>query len=98
MLVSEVERRAYKRLPIECEVVYDTGESETHGRGAGKNLSGNGILFVSDRALPLGAKLQVQIIPSIRSIAPMTALIKVVRVEAAARQYTIAGTIEKVIN
>lgn len=91
------ERRAYKRLPVDCDVVVREPGGPEVGRGNGKNLSGGGILFTAERILKVGTELEISLLPSVRSIAPMTALIKIVRVEREARDYAIAGSIQKVL-
>jgi len=96
MLPTE-ERRAFKRLPVNCRVIVREPGGQELGRGSGKNLSGGGILFIAGQAVEVGDELEVSLVPSMERMAPMTALIKVVRVERAARDYTIAGSIQKVL-
>lgn len=100
MLLND-ERRAFKRLPVNCGVVVREPGGPELGRGSGKNLSGGGILFIAGQSLEIGAELEVSLVPSLERITPMTALIKVVRVERverAAHDYEIAGSIQKVLS
>ena len=91
------DRRAFKRLPVNCSVVVREPGGAELGRGSGKNLSGGGILFITPQQVRVGTELEVSLVPSLDRMIPMTALIKVVRVEPESRDFAIAGSIQKVL-
>lgn len=96
MLPNE-ERRAFKRLPVNCSVVVREPGGLELGRGNSKNLSGGGILFTVEQSVHVGTELEVSLVPGLDRMPPMTALIKVVRVERESDDYAIAGSIQKVL-
>lgn len=96
MLPNE-DRRAFRRLPVNCSVVLREPGGPELGRGNGKNLSGGGILFTATQVVRVGTELEVSLMPSLERMTPMTALIKVVRVESESRDFAIAGSIQKVL-
>ncbi len=101
MLLSKVERRAYARLPIDCKVAYmRVGESRL-SYGAGRNLSGNGILFSTLEAIPIGTELEINVLPSLTHLSPLNAVVEVVRLEPDAsdtRQFGICGRIQQILS
>ena len=99
MLVNDKERRAFNRLPIDCDVIYKRPGASAVLIGKGKNLSASGILFMADRAITVGTEIEVNLMPSTRNLAPLNALVKVVRMapSPSVSQFAIAGTIEKII-
>lgn len=56
-------------------------------------MSGSGLLFPADREYPLGAKLEVSVIPDQAVAPPLEAVVEVVRVSysEADEKYAIAG-------
>ena len=100
MLINRVEKRAFARMTVDCEVTFrEPGETRVR-TGRGRNLSANGILFVTDRAIDVGTELEINVMPSSDSISPLKALLEVVRLESSANaeQFTIAGRFKQVLN
>jgi hypothetical protein len=62
--VSATERRKSSRFPIERELRYKTLNQRTEimaGNGKTLNISSSGVLFTSDRDLPVGTRLELSI-------------------------------------
>ena len=97
MLLDE-ERRAFKRLPVSCQVIFKQPGEQQSRAGTGMNLSGNGILFTTDRSIPIGTELEINVQPTMRSFSPLRAIVKIVRIEPTRNQYVLAGAIQRVIN
>lgn len=100
MINNPKDRRAFTRLPIDCRVTFKRPGDKDVAFGAGRNLSACGVQFVADRPLILGTELEVNIMPSSRLIAPLNAMVKVVRLEAGADadEFLVAGAIQEMIN
>ena len=61
---EERERRASKRFSIDCTIRYrilDDGPAGLSGTGRTVNLSSGGMLIVTDRLLPPGKRLEVEV-------------------------------------
>ena len=75
------EKRDFIRIDIDCEISYkkaNSDEAATIGRVA--NLSGRGMMFISDSELEKDALLEVNINPSNILTPALHANVKVVRV------------------
>jgi len=55
------ERRSSWRFLIECEIRYRVVDVEVFSRGKTVNISTGGMLIVTDRLLPAGMQLQVEV-------------------------------------
>lgn len=99
MLVTQGERRAFTRLPVNCRVVLKANEEKREIQGRGLNLSGNGIMFLAPEELAVGTELEVNVLPTLPSLAPLTALVKVVRAERSAQpnEFAVAGKIKQIL-
>ncbi len=100
MLVNEAERREFQRLPLQCKIEYKQPGDQDILYGTGRNLSGSGISFTTDRAVTVGTELEIDVIPTTDKLQPLSALIKVVRMEPSpsARQFVIGGAIQKILS
>lgn len=97
MLITQAEKRSFPRIPLgNCQVTYQLPNEQTKGRGIGKNLSGNGILFITDEHLLAGTLLEISVTPVINISPSLDVLIEVVRVDLCADAYEIAGLFREV--
>lgn len=96
MLLDD-DRRAFKRLPMESTVLFRAMDESQPMYGAGRNLSGNGISFITDRSVPVGSELDVRVMPTLQRLSPLNARVKVVRVQRDAHHYVVSGLIEKIM-
>lgn len=70
------------------------GQERAHD-GFCLNISGSGVLFEADRAVDVGAAIEVHLIPQRKLVAPLTAYVEVVRCTVLdGGQYRIAGAIK----
>lgn len=91
-----VERRIFRRLPAETVVNIrrvPAGEQKT---GTGKNISGGGILLSVDEHFEPGTLLDIEVLTRThqkfsRAFKPMTARVRVVRVEGDQPPYDVAA-------
>ncbi len=86
------ERRAFKRLPAEAEITLrpldQSGTTKAHGR----DLSGGGILFMSNESLAEGSLVDIEVLhPGELQLPPLRAVIRIVRVDGELPPYEVAG-------
>lgn len=74
------EKRASPRVAVEGEVSYKIPGEEKALTGWMKNLSGRGMMFLSEQQVPVESRLEVYVSPSEALSAPLHAEVKVVRV------------------
>ena len=78
------EKRDFIRIEIDCEIVYKKIDSEgisgEEVRGKVSNLSGRGLMFISDTELEKDITLEINIKPSNILTPALHANVKVVRV------------------
>ncbi len=80
MTINYDEKRSFYRMSVDCQVEFSRpGSSETF-KGDGKNLSANGVKFITDEKLNEGEELDVTVHPVIQTVTPLSAKAKVVRV------------------
>lgn len=91
-------RRAYKRLPAEAEVLVRPLDSNETTKAAGKDLSGGGIQFLCNEELKVGslADIEVRHPGKVKDLPPLRALIQVVRVQGDLPPYEIAAAFVEV--
>lgn len=74
------EKRDFMRIDVNCDIVFkkvDSDEEELTGQVA--NLSGRGMMFISDVELEKESLLEVNIKPANILTPPLHAIVKVVR-------------------
>ncbi len=91
-----VERRDFKRLPAETEINIRQVPEGSQKRGAGKNISGGGILLSASERFEPGMLLDIEVLTRThqkfsRVFRPMTARVRVVRVEGDKPPYDVAA-------
>jgi hypothetical protein len=95
---SYEEKRKYHRMTLDCALSYVAKGETQPTAGQCKNLSTSGILFVVERAIAVGSRLQINITPERTVVPPLNAAVEVVRVEPGAtpEQFRIAARILKI--
>ncbi len=74
------EKRDYIRMTVDCQIIYkDNAGKEHHGRAI--NLSGGGVLFMTDTPPTLGSELTVSVLPDTPVVQPLDVIANVVRVD-----------------
>ena len=75
------EKRDFIRIDVDCEILFrnaDSGDEQETGHVS--NLSGRGMMFISDREIKKNSILEINIKPSNVLTPPLHANVKVVRV------------------
>jgi len=92
---SYEEKRDFIRVPVQCEVALEAIESGRRFVAEGRNLSGNGVLFLTDEPLQPGQRLNLHIEATQVLMSVLDATIEVVRVEALAdgSRFAVGGAI-----
>lgn len=73
------EKRDFVRVEVDCDVFYNEQDSDEKFHGRVKNLSGRGMMFVSEIGIPAETLLEVRIAPQNDLTSPLHALVRVVR-------------------
>ncbi|MDX1810404.1 MAG: PilZ domain-containing protein [Gammaproteobacteria bacterium] len=91
------EKRDFHRMVLDCPVSYSDVDGLRVRSGRGINLSARGIAFEASESFPVGSLLKVNVEPQLAMTQPLSALIKVLRVErdSANQCYKLAGSIEE---
>ncbi len=92
---SYEEKRDFIRVPVQCEMtleVFDTGKRFV---AEGRNLSGNGVMFVTDEPLQPGDRLNLHVEATQVLTSVLDATIEVVRVVALENEsrFAVGGSI-----
>lgn len=92
------EKRDYLRMALDCPVTYSDVEGLRSRQGTCINLSAKGIAFEAADNFPVGSKLKISMQPKLAMTPPLSAVVKVLRVErnSAKQCYTLAGQIEEI--
>ncbi len=100
MFITARDKRAFRRMAIDCQVMFQSNQERFKGVGIGKNLSAQGILFLTNRHLPVGTVLEIDIASGSHRTPPFRALMEVVRSELQNRpgEYAVAGRFRKILN
>ena len=89
------EKRDFIRVPVKCEMALETLDTGRRFVAEGRNLSGNGVMFVTDEALHPGDRLNLHIEATTVLMSVLDATIEVVRVESLAEEsrFAVGGSI-----
>jgi len=79
---SSNESRRYPRMAVDCEIDYRHVDQGQALQGRARNISGNGMLFLSDQELSVGSLLEIQVRPGNPSIPALDAVVEVVRINS----------------
>lgn len=99
MLLDKDERRTFARMNVDCDVTYRHINESTMMTGTGINLSGNGIMFTTQATLKVGNKLELNVMPRLKSLTPpLNAIVNVVRIipSNVSGHYNIGGAFDKI--
>lgn len=75
------EKRNFPRMRIDHRLTFGLAGETDSTEGRCTNLSAHGVLFTTQRPLPVGAQMELNITPEKSIIAPFNAQAEVVRVE-----------------
>ena len=74
------EQRSFYRMSVDCHIEFSIPGSSDKYAGEGKNLSATGVNFITDHKLEEGQSLDVIVHPVIKTVEPLSAKAKVIRV------------------
>lgn len=94
------EKRDFVRVEVDCDVFYNEQDSDETFQGRVKNLSGRGMMFISERGIPAETLLEVKISPANNLTPPLHALVRVVRMarQRHANGYEIGAVIQQMLD
>jgi hypothetical protein len=99
-MLDDENRRAFKRMTIDCPASVRIGsDGETEGAIV-KNLSGGGFLVWLEHAMEEGSRFQITVVPKTPITPPLSAMVRVVRcttVPDSEGSYAVACAIEQVL-
>lgn len=81
MVINYDEKRDFQRMPVECDVSYTLEGSSEKFYGKGSDLSAAGVMFSTEKDLPLGTTLDLHVLPYIKTVQALTAKAEVIRNE-----------------
>jgi len=73
-------------MAIDCEIDYRHVDQGQPLQGRARNISGNGMLFVSEQEISVGSLLEIQVKPGNPSIPALDAVVEVVRINSRGEQ------------
>ncbi|NOQ78272.1 MAG: hypothetical protein GQ546_02615 [Gammaproteobacteria bacterium] len=99
MTINYDEKRSFYRMSVDCHIEFSEVGSSEKFKGDGKNLSADGVKFITDHELTEGQELDVIVHPVIQTVTPLTAKAKVVRVvkDEDSGKYIVGVSLEEVI-
>ncbi|MCP3852547.1 MAG: PilZ domain-containing protein [Gammaproteobacteria bacterium] len=99
MSINYDEKRSFYRMSVDCHVEFsEEGSTDIH-KGDGKNLSATGVKFITDHKLIEGQEIDVTVHPVIKTVIPLSAKAKVMRVvqDDDNGQYIVGLSLEQVV-
>ena len=97
MTVNYDEKRSFYRMSVDCLIEFSEPGSSEKFNGEGKNLSADGVKFITDHEVTEGQQLDVTVHPVIQTVTPLTAKAKVIRVVKDNDKYIVGLSLEEVI-
>lgn len=80
MSINYDDQRSFYRMSVDCHIEFSVQGGSEQYEGEGKNLSATGVNFITSHKLEEGQELDVIIHPVIKTVEPLSAKAKVVRV------------------
>ncbi len=80
MSINYDEQRSFYRMSVDCQVEFSESGSSEKFSGEGKNLSADGVSFITEQPLTEGQELNIIVHPVIKTVTPLSAKATVVRV------------------
>jgi len=94
MATDYSEKRNFFRMNMDCDMEYSINGSAETKCGMMKNLSGDGVLFITDQQIAPGSEIQLAITPENSVTPPLNVTVEVLRCDPTDGQgFEIAGNI-----
>ena len=101
-MADYTEKRDYRRVKVECAIYYKMLDTELEEEEVGQleNISGRGMMFISDIGVPMSAELEIRVEPGNDLTPPLHARVQVVRMEKQRRGqgYEIGAVIRETLD
>jgi len=94
------EKRDFIRVEVDCEVRFKEQDGDEQYQGRVKNLSGRGMMFISDIGISQGTLLEVHVAPQNDLTPPLNAMVQVVRMvrQKSSNAYEIGAVIKQMLD
>jgi len=80
-MVDSSEQRDFRRMQIDCDILWRPEEGDELFHAQAINLSATGLAMTCDQDLPAGTRLEININPAYRVVPPMNAIVEILRVK-----------------
>jgi len=80
MAMNYDEKRSFYRMSVDCHVEFSEEGATEKYTGEGKDLSADGVKFITEHCLTEGQKLNIVVHPVIKTVVPLNAKAEVMRV------------------
>ncbi len=101
-MADYTEKRDYRRVKVECAIYYKMLDTEIEEEEVGQleNISGRGMMFISDIGVPMSSELEIRVEPGNDLTPPLHARVQVVRMEKQRRGqgYEIGAVIRETLD
>jgi len=101
-MADYTEKRDYRRVKVECAIYYKMLDTELEEEEVGQleNISGRGMMFISDIGVPMRSELEIRVEPGNDLTPPLHARVQVVRMEKQRRGqgYEIGAVIRETLD
>jgi hypothetical protein len=98
-MIDYSEKRDFRRMTLECPVYYRLRGAKQPASGTAKNLSGGGVLLLTQEPLEARSELALAILPGKTVTPPLSAYAKVLRCDPVAEgRYEVACRITRVLD
>jgi len=95
-MFKKKEQRTIPRISVTCQINYKNVNESEFKQGRARNISSNGVLFVTDEEIEVGMIMEIKLVPGASSVPPLGAIIEVVRVNPVEsdNNFEVAGLIK----
>jgi len=101
-MADYTEKRDYRRVKVECAIYYKMLDTENNEEEIGQleNISGRGMMFISEIGVPMNSELEIRVEPGNDLTPPLHARVQVVRMEKQRRgqAYEIGAVIRETLD
>lgn len=92
------EKRGFHRMQLNCRVTLRSSAGGDEFAAQGRDLSAQGLSFLSDRSFQEGDRLEVTVSPENAVVRPLRAELQVVRVEPDGDGYLVGAQIRRMLD
>jgi len=98
-MIDYSEKRDFLRMSIECPARYRVEGATQVTPAVVQNLSGNGVLLLTEQPLPAASRLALEVLPGKIITPPLAAYVQVIRCDPTAEgSFSVACSIERILS